>query len=258
MADVSFDDCERLVDLEQLGLGEGLAIWKVHLSLLREQRKNARYMEPDTFSQLADNIADESRLESLVFAHLWESPGGDKQFQIISGHHRTRAAREAGVEWIAVLVDERDLSKSEIKSKQLAHNALSGQDDPQVLQEIYEEIDDIDARIASGIDEEELDFDVGSVTVDTVDFGTEFETITLHFLPEQFDEFDRLINRLDPLDVTGVARYIDWPPFKKLVRKVSAEYDVRNMAAIVVKMMRLARERLDQLEEEDGDDEEEE
>lgn len=255
MADVSFDDCERLVDLDQLGLGDGLAIWKVHISLLREQRKNARYMEPDTFNQLADNIEDEGRLESLIFAYLREGPSGEKEFLIISGHHRTRAARDADVEWLPVLVDEQELSKSEIKSKQLAHNSLTGQDDPQVLRDIYQEIDDIDQRIRSGIDEEELDFEVGSVNVDTVDFEIDFETVTLHFLPQQFEEFDRLINRLDPLELTGIARYEDWEPFKTLVQRISTEYDVRNMTAIVVKMVRLARERLDEIEEERDEEE---
>ena len=44
-------------------------------------------------------------------------------YEIISGHHRVRAGRAAGLEWFYVLVDgDEELSRSKIVSKQLSHN----------------------------------------------------------------------------------------------------------------------------------------
>src|SRR6266699_1322539 len=50
------------------------------------------------------------------------------RFLYISGHHRTRAATAAGLSELFVLVDVTGLSRSQIAAKQLAHNAIEGQD----------------------------------------------------------------------------------------------------------------------------------
>ena len=64
----------------------------VPLSELREQDLNVRYMKDAMFKQLVSNIRSRGNLESLPFcARVVE------KIEIISGHHRARAAKAAGL-----------------------------------------------------------------------------------------------------------------------------------------------------------------
>lgn len=76
---------ERILDL-----GYGLELWKAHPSSLREQDVNARAMPKAMFERLAQTIARDKRLESLPLCAKTE-----RGLEIISGHHRTRAATAA-------------------------------------------------------------------------------------------------------------------------------------------------------------------
>ena len=93
-----------------LGLNNGLAIYKVDVSEVREQDKNARVMDKNRFFRLVENIKKEQRLESLPFCV--KNPKRENEFLIISGHHRIRAFREAGFSSLFILVDEKTLRYS--------------------------------------------------------------------------------------------------------------------------------------------------
>ena len=54
----------------------------------------------------------------------------DKGYDIISGHHHIRAARKAGMKEMLVLVYTH-LDRASVVAKQLAHNTISGKDDPE-------------------------------------------------------------------------------------------------------------------------------
>src|SRR3990167_3081838 len=104
-------------------LGNGMEVWRVGVDDLQEQDKNARTMSPQAFQRLVANIKNGDRLESLPFCVL--RPNGD--IEIVSGHHRTRAARAAGLNEVPVLIDTTTtLTRSQIVAKQLAHNSISG------------------------------------------------------------------------------------------------------------------------------------
>ncbi len=109
-------------------LGGGLELRFVHVDVLLEQDVNARTMTPDMFQRLQETVGRDQRLESLPFCA--ETAKG---VEIVSGHHRVRAARAAQVSTIPVIVDVTGLTPSQIKAKQLAHNAIAGYDDPDAL-----------------------------------------------------------------------------------------------------------------------------
>ena len=62
--------------------------------------------------------------------------------RIIDGHIRWEAARSLGMESIPCIVIERELTEDEIISKQLAHNALTGQSDADLLRALYDSMQD--------------------------------------------------------------------------------------------------------------------
>ena len=137
---------ERVVDL-----GGGLAIYRVHVDQLREQDVNARSMSPATFGRLTETVKRDGRLESLPLVALV-----NEKLEIVSGHHRVRAARSAALPLIYAIVDETGLSGDQIRAKQLAHNSIAGEDEIQLLQQIYQSIMDVDARLEAHIDPKEL------------------------------------------------------------------------------------------------------
>ena len=108
----------------KLALGENLEIWYTHIDNIYEQDRNAQVMPPEMLEALSKNIAKEKRLESLPFV-VKRMKGENVVFELISGHHRVRASRMAGVNYIYVLADTRDLNRSKIVAKQIAHNSSS-------------------------------------------------------------------------------------------------------------------------------------
>ena len=102
-------------------MGSGLIIAKVPLDKVKEQDINARIMKNEMQDQLTANIKNRGQLESLPFFCLVEN-----QIEIISGHHRVKSARAAGMKEIIAILDVSGLTRSKIAAKQLAHNAISG------------------------------------------------------------------------------------------------------------------------------------
>jgi len=226
---------EQLIDL-----GTGISIWKVHIGLLKEQDKNARAMSNTKYNRLADNIKKDARLESLPLCTPNESDG----FDIISGHHRVRAARTAGVTEIHVMVFNEALSDSEVKAKQLAHNALAGVDDPQLVKEIYEAIQDIQAKMASGITEDEMAEMEKQVSVDNVMLQVDFEVVNIMFFPEHKKTFERMLGLLtaDTGENIFISEIDTFQEFKEAIMSVSKNNNVRNLSTVMNKMSNIIKE----------------
>ena len=127
-------------------MGSGLLIVKGSIDFLREQDVNARIMRDQMQDQLTANIAKRGQLESLPYVALIKN-----ELKIISGHHRIKSARAAGIKEIFYILDVSGLSRSQEASKQLAHNAINGFDDQSTLKEIAKMISDVDDMLESYI-----------------------------------------------------------------------------------------------------------
>jgi len=223
-----------------LELGNGLELWKVHPSSLREQDVNARSMPKAMFERLAQTIARDKRLESLPLCAKTE-----RGLEIVSGHHRNRAATAAGISEVFVLVDVTGLTRSQIAAKQLAHNAIEGQDNEQLLAEIYRQIEDAESRLEAFVDAK-LDVDLPKVKIEGLDIDIDFKTVLLIFLPRVKERLDRALEYLrssgQRLDGVYIAADSDYTPLEKAVRRINDEYDVRVVADIIGKMADLALE----------------
>ena len=88
-------------------MGTGLIIAKVQIDKLREQDINARIMKKEMQDQLTANIKNRGQLESLPL--LAEKDG---VLEIVSGHHRIKSARAAGMKEIIAIIDVSGLSRS--------------------------------------------------------------------------------------------------------------------------------------------------
>lgn len=225
---------ERLIELSP-----GMALWRIHVDRLRERDVNAQVMDDSKFRRLTENIKDSGELESFP---LVVKVADEDAFTIISGHHRTRAARTAGILTIPCIVIERELTEDEIISKQLAHNALSGHSDADLLRELYDSIQDVSAKLASGLTELELKKIEPPVPTDALDFEFEFEPIYILFMTSGAARFQEMLARLEKDVPVLAADKADFERYVKMVNTVSRDRNVRNIAGIMTAVMDIVDE----------------
>ena len=228
-----------------VSLGDGISIWRVHVDHLREQTKNARFMSARKFDRLSETIAKDQRLESLPLCSPLSGKDNDGcHFEIISGHHRTRAARSAGVGTIVIMSFDDQQSPDKIKAAQLAHNSIAGEDDAQILSEIYNEILDIEARLESAITNEDMDFVMSDVKVDEISLQCDWEILNIVFLPKQADEFDELIEIImkDPCRGVYAENVAAFEDFAECLRVISGDANTRNMGGIMTMLAKYAKD----------------
>jgi hypothetical protein len=162
-----------------LDLGSGLVIRSLPVAALREQDKNARYMTKEMMERLTATVRRDQRLESLPFCA--ETKRG---VEIVSGHHRVRAATAAGQTNVWCIVDTTGLTPDQIKAKQLAHNSIAGIDDEAVLAQIYGEIADSESRLEAFLDRK---FDIPPLPESITGAGDfdPVQTVQRHRAPHQ-------------------------------------------------------------------------
>ena len=218
-------------------MGNGIAVWKVDVDLLREQDKNARVMSPDKFERMKGTIAEGGRLESLPLCVIQKNTAGNEEFHIISGHHRTRAARAAGLRKVFVMVIEEELTHDQIRAKQLAHNALTGYDDPVLLAELFSEIQSVEAKLESGIFDGDIDFELPSIRADDIVFDFDYEMLQILFLPKQKEKFDEVLNLLKKDAEVYLADKADFEKLRGVLAEMSGRENIRNVSALFAKML---------------------
>jgi hypothetical protein len=217
-------------EFRKMGLAE-LAVVKP--GECKPRHKNARYFKAEKFQQLIRNIKKDGRLESV--------PLVTKNLEIISGHHRIDAAKEAGIEYVLVMILD-SKNKNEITSKQLSHNALVGEDDETLLKELLESINDVDWRIAAGIDDEVL-----KVNYETINFRIgSFREFSVLFLPENVQKFDEIMQEVaenvhltkgKELRITSIEYF---EQFGKVLRKIKKTENIKSNGIAFNRMVELA------------------
>ncbi len=223
-------------------MGSGLIIAKVPLDKVKEQDINARIMKNEMQDQLTANIKNRGQLESLpLFCLVGE------QIEIISGHHRVKSARAAGMKEIIAILDVSGLSRSKIAAKQLAHNAISGFDDDSTLREIVKMIDDVDDMIESFVGKDILEEPLeqyDKMLSPAVQF--DFKTVVFSFLPHQVKDMDVLVKNLETTapEIIGVAPYEQCKQFIETLSKYQKFTDIRNVGAAIHSMIQSVNEKM--------------
>lgn len=224
-------------------MGSGLVIARVQIDRLKEQDINARVMKNEMQDQLTANIKKRGQLESLPFLVL----SGEK-IEIVSGHHRIKSARAAGLKEIYAILDVSGLTRSQIAAKQLAHNAISGFDDDSTLREIVKMITDVDDMLESFIGKDIMEEPLeqyDKLASPAVHF--DFKNITFTFLPHQIKDMDLLLKNLQNsgAEIVGVAAYEQCKQFVETLDKYQKFSDIRNVGAAVHSMIETVNEKMD-------------
>jgi hypothetical protein len=218
---------------------------------LKPRDSNARYMTADQLELLTENIKRDGKLTSLPLVHVLDN--GD--LEIISGHHRTLASIAAGFAEIDVICVTSELDDSRITALQLSHNAISGQDDKSILASLYESLDLVERKY-SGLTDDVLG-EIGKVDVAGLSLGViEYQQLRIDFLPEDASAFEAALKKLGKVGAKQtqlVARYEDFDAVFDTLIAVKAATNTYNAGMALRLMADLALERLDELEQEEGE-----
>ena len=135
-----------------------------------------------------------------------------------------------------MILDDTGLDRNKIRSKQLSHNSIQGEDNMQLVKEIYAMIDDAEEKLAAYIDadmEEILD----KVTTKDVTFDLAIKTILVNFLSYEEETFQRCAEKLNGMyDSIYLADLKNVEPFMECIKRVGKEYDIRAMNTTFSKM----------------------
>lgn len=222
------------------------------LTLLDE---NARFMTHEQFATLVKNVKHDGQLTSLplVYRHEGRAPFDERKagtLEVLSGNHRVKAAVAADLKEIRWLEIEGPLSKQERLAHQLSHNAIAGQDDPATLRKLYDQLQDIDAREYSGLDDKTLEMlakvNVGALSEANLDFAT----IQVVFLPAELDAARQSLKDATTA-VQADGRWLaPWGMYEAMLDTLASAhsaYGVGNVATALGILLAIVDEHLDDL-----------
>ncbi len=198
------------------------------------------------FSQLVENIRRDGCLTSVPL--VCETDDG--KLEVLSGNHRVMAAIKAGLEEADVMEITTPLDREQRIAIQLSHNAIEGQDDPNMLAELWANLD-FAYKEYSGLTEEDL---AGITEIDATGISVEapkYEEINLTFLPEEKEAFVTLLDRMQKAKTEArwiVAHYDDFARLFDAIIAVKSKLDIHNGAVALRVMADLAMERLSEAE----------
>jgi len=227
-------------------LGNGLNLYMVPITVLREQDVNARIMDTSEYSQLVSNIRKTGYLESVPLCAT--VPDNDTAVEIVSGHHRVRAAKEAGLTRIPILLDSSGLSRNEIVAKQLAHNRLVGRDDPETLRLLFDLLDTPDLMLESGLANDLLDIpqvDLEALLAPHLDM--DWRVITFTFLPHQFDDVQNLLDAIPASDAVLAGTIDQFDEFMKATLQYARLKNVRNAGLAIASLTAIALREIEEV-----------
>jgi len=225
---------EKIVDV-----GDGLSLCWAAPDELREQDLNPQVMEPTMFRQLTGNVQRRGALESVPFCAI---PKGKTDVEIVSGHKRIRAAREAQLERIVILLDTSGLTRSAVAAKLLAHNNISGHSDPEVMAMVAAEIETVDDKLEAYLPKELENAEPQELEpLLTPKLDLQWKTVTLAFLPAQLADFKALIETVQGRqDLVAAADVGLFNAFIEALSAYSRFQDVRSANQAVAMMVKAA------------------
>ena len=202
-------------------------------------------MTPAEFKRLCENIRTDGCLTSLPLCCFLDDTCTD--IEILSGHHRSDAAIHVGLDQIEVILITTPLDEERKTAIQLAHNAVSGQDNPTVLADMYRSLG-LDAKMFSGLTDDCLNLD--KLAISGLNAGVQYEELRIAFLPEDrllFEAMLKQIRKNKAIVATHAARFSDFDTVFDAVLGVKETQDIVNSGLALRVLVELAQQRLDQL-----------
>lgn len=216
---------------------------------LKSLDTNARFMRQETYQRLVENLRGDGTLTSapLIYSGDGEYPEGHEL--ILSGNHRVQAGIDAGIAEADCLLIRQTLPKARQTALQLSHNAVEGEDDLAILKQLYEGIDDVDARGYAGLDDKTLEL-LDKVELESLsEANLDFHTVQLVFLPPEADAARTALESLTrSVDETWLAAYSDSNKTLDALAAAHSSYNIGNVATALGVLIALTEQHLTDLQ----------
>lgn len=202
---------------------------------LKLLKMNARFMRHEEFQRLVANIKRDGQLTSAPFAALDPADG---KYEVLSGNHRVQAAISAGLQTIPCIITDDPLSEEQRIAIQLSHNAIVGQDDPDILKKLYDKILDIDLKEYSGLDDKTLGLLDKAQSQAMSEANLEFQVLSIVYLPDELKAAQAVIDKArdavkncENVWLATDKEYEKWLDAQEIA---SSAYNVKNVSAAIL------------------------
>ncbi len=233
---------ESLREASRVIFGGSAELRIVNPATLVLLKQNARYFKKEQFKQLVSNIKEDQRLSSTPFC----CPCDDGRLEVLSGNHRVKASIEAGLPWILVIVALIDLKSDDRLKIQLSHNALVGEDDEQILAELWSKIDDIKAKCYAGLSSEKIEGlqKIKMVTLTTPQIRT--RQVSFAFVEVEVEALDQIMSELAriPADKIYLVPMQQFQDFFEIIQQVKKRDNVKNGSLAMLGLIDIASREL--------------
>lgn len=216
------------------------------LTALVAQQVNARFMTAAQMAQLTDNIRRDGVLTSAILAYRDPESG---VHSVVSGHHRKDCALAAEVTRGPVIVITTPLTLQRLRALQLAHNAITGQDDLSTLRQMFAGLD-LAAKSYSGVDDAVLG-NLGKVTLGGLGVSMKYQEMQLFFLDQDATVVEAALERISKAakkKQAYVAAYRDYDEFFEVMVRGKHSLGAFNSAITFRLLCDLATAKLDEIE----------
>lgn len=208
-------------------------------------KTNARWMTKEMQNRLNENVRRDGFLSQLPFCVRLH----DGRYRVLSGNHRVVAAQKSGLERIMVMfLDEDEISADRQLAIQLSHNSISGQDDEQILKELYESIQDISEKAYSGVDSKQF-MDMKLEEMATISAGDfEVNEVTFCFADVAKAEVEACLKELEKRGISEKdGSIIVGPPdeFIEVMTAIKKAKNIKNHSVAFYTMCAICRDWLE-------------
>jgi len=205
--------------------------------------KNAHYMEKEKFENLVKNVAEDQFLSQIPFGV--KKPDG--KYLVVSGNHRVKSAIKANLPYILILFIE-NISREKEIAYQLSHNALVGKDDLAILKEIFDELETIQGKEFSGLNEVVFpEFSIKSFpSINEKDI--ELQEMRFFFTNARAEQVDQVLSKLQELKVDEKsARLVNIPfmEFLKVLTEFKRKVNISSNTVAFIKLIEIVKEYTD-------------
>jgi hypothetical protein len=237
---------------------------KINPKRLKLLKLNARFMRHETFMRLVENVKKDQTLTSVPFCAILDyyqeddpiprhEDNGDPVYEVLSGNHRVKAAVAAGLDTIEVMVTDDPLLPDQRRAIQLAHNEITGEDDPATLKLIYESIADLDLRLYSGLDDKKLELLAEVKPGSLNEAHLEFQPLTLIFLPDELEAVNELMDtikaQVKAAKSVWLTRWYDYDKYMDALEDASRSHGVKNVATSLMVILEVFSRHITDLQE---------
>lgn len=194
-------------------------------------------MNERSFRQLCENIERDGCLTSAVLV----VEDADR-LVVLSGNHRVKASLSVGLSEIPYIRIKSDINEARKVAIQLSHNAITGEDDLNLLRELYDSLDLLEKQY-SGLTDDDIgvlsDPELAALAVQL----PKHQELGIAFLPEGLEELEANIERFKKIADKGAfwaAKLEDYKDFYSSFVKFKLERKIGNEGVALVEMAKVA------------------